>query len=360
MKFSNFLKRNIFFSFIIVFSVVKTQAQMIYSTFNSPTSGNQYSSSIGGLCIGCKVGNPANAASMSMTDSTHMYMVVGLNNKVKIKVKLTDTANSYAGFAIGSNTGLLNASLLNAVVIRTYFNNSLQETFSGGSLLSLSLLSGSKQCITANASMKFNYVELELNNTLSLLWDVNVYYGFGMRLAALPVRFSNEKLVINNGIFTFNWLSNSDQEIASYTLLHSIDGINYASVASTSAVNGLDMYEQYQLSAAMEQNGMHFFKIIALSKDGMSSHSKTLTFDGQYAASGINVYPNPSNGSINFSGLNVSAVISITDFNGRIIHTNTIEPNTGMDVSNFEPGLYHIRIVGEDGSCSSITFKKIN
>ncbi|HEY1047701.1 MAG TPA: T9SS type A sorting domain-containing protein [Bacteroidia bacterium] len=333
---------------------------MIYSTFNSPASGNQYTSSIGGLCIGCQVGNPANAASMSMTDSTHLYMTVGLNNKVKIKVKLTDTANANAGFIIGSNTGLLNASLLNGVIIRTYFNTNLQETFAGGSLLNLSLLSGSKQCITANASMKFNYIELELNNTLSLLWDVNVYYGFGMRLVALPVHFSNEKLNTNNGVFTFNWQSNSDQEIATYTLLHSKDGVTFTSVASTSAVNGVDMYEQYQLSAALEQNGMHFFKIIALGKDGLSSHSKTLTFNGQYATSNINVYPNPSNGRINFSGLNVSSVISITDFNGRIIHTNTIEPNTGMDVSNFEPGLYHIRIEGEDGSCSSITFKKIN
>lgn len=360
MKHSNFLKRTIFFSFIAFFSVTKTQAQMIYSTFSSPASGNQYSSSIGGLCIGCKVGNPANAASMSMTDSTHMYMVVGLNNKVRIKVKLTDTANCNAGFVIGSNTGLLNASLLSGVVIKTYLNNTLQQTFTGGSLLSLSLLTGTKQCITANASLKFNYVELELNNTLSLLWDVNVYYGFGMNLVALPVHFNNEKLNASNGVFTYSWESSSDHEVATYTLLHSIDGLTYLPVASTQAVNGVDMYEQYQLSATIEQNGLHFFKIVALSIDGLSSNSKILVFNGQSSPNNILAYPNPAQSLIHFSGLNIAAEITVSDFNGRVVSTASIEQNTGLDVSNFEPGLYHIRIVAEDGSCSGLTFKKIN
>jgi len=91
-------------------------------------------------------------------------------------------AGRRTGFVIEGNGGLLTASLLSSLQIRTYNNNVLQETatFGGGSALGLTLLgtSDGKRRIDFVTTQAFDEVELFLNGTLSALTSLRVYYAF--------------------------------------------------------------------------------------------------------------------------------------------------------------------------------------
>ena len=67
----------------------------------------------------------------------------------------------------------------------------------------------------------------------------------------------------------------------------------------------------------------------------------------------MNIYPNPASDFVNIQILqdkNVeNVIIKVTDINGQIIfnkeHNSSIEQ---IDVSNYQKGIYFIKIVGQD------------
>jgi hypothetical protein len=71
---------------------------------------------------------------------------------------------------------------------------------------------------------------------------------------------------------------------------------------------------------------------------------------------GISIYPNPSNGIYNLSGLKVNSKITVYDAIGQIIYTSIItESKETINISNVPNGIYMIQIKSEN----SIITKKI-
>jgi len=62
----------------------------------------------------------------------------------------------------------------------------------------------------------------------------------------------------------------------------------------------------------------------------------------------INVYPNPSNGQFNFTGLQKESIIEIYDVTGRLIY-HSISQNTSesIDLSDKEKGIYFYKIIND-------------
>jgi len=66
----------------------------------------------------------------------------------------------------------------------------------------------------------------------------------------------------------------------------------------------------------------------------------------------LEVYPNPVNSELTITNLNVegSAIITLTDVQGKIVYTTTVSNVNGtfkLDVSNFENGIYIIEVTSE-------------
>ncbi len=153
------------------------------SNSNSATSG-QYSVS------GCsdKVSNPANAVDNNQNNYATFSSLASVNCNPQLQVSLTGTApGTYkAGFVIGKDNTLLDASVLGSMKLRTYLNGVLQETAAGNTLLGLSVLPDSKSLVSFQATKPFDAVSIERTDAVAALDNLQLYYGVGVASTTPP------------------------------------------------------------------------------------------------------------------------------------------------------------------------------
>ena len=106
------------------------------------------------------VSNLARLVDNDLDNYASMITVLGIGVSRDLKVTnndITYAAGTFAGFKIGPNSGVLSLDLLSDLTIKTYNGTTEQESFSGNSLLSLTLLSGSNdRVIGFNTNKPFN------------------------------------------------------------------------------------------------------------------------------------------------------------------------------------------------------------
>ncbi|WP_191906440.1 T9SS type A sorting domain-containing protein [Hymenobacter baengnokdamensis] len=155
-----------------------TQVTGLTSNSNSAATTSPYS------VTGCtdKVSNAGQAADSDPTNYATFSSLLSVSCPAQLTVGLNGTApGSYqAGFVIGQDNTLLDASVLSHLTLKTYKNGVLQETASGASLLSLGLLPDSKSLVSFQATMPFDAVSIERSDAASALDNLQLYYGVGV------------------------------------------------------------------------------------------------------------------------------------------------------------------------------------
>ncbi|MGI4867044.1 MAG: T9SS type A sorting domain-containing protein [Janthinobacterium lividum] len=180
-----------------------------FSRFATPAS-NQYTAAVGStfpvsVCVGNAITDPLNAVSYDLNDYATVSNLLGVNCASFLKVDLNGKAPAVgyrAGFVIGTS-GLLGASVLNGYFLRTYLNGTLQETSGALSLLDVTLLANGKTFVSFKTTKEFNAVSIERSSTASVLYDMRLYFGFGLPeaiftnwgripvITSLPITFDN-------------------------------------------------------------------------------------------------------------------------------------------------------------------------
>ncbi|HOY07397.1 MAG TPA: Ig-like domain-containing protein [Saprospiraceae bacterium] len=145
----------------------------------------------GGICLLCGGGTAAIDGDLS-NYSTYMIGVGVLTATSVISVK--DTTQIYpagcrTGFLVEAVGGLLDATALTTLQIRTYQNNVLRETATvGNGLLGASVLTGNgnKQRLSFVTTLSFDEVELVVTSVVGALSSIRVYYAFEEPAAGCP------------------------------------------------------------------------------------------------------------------------------------------------------------------------------
>ncbi|MGI4740233.1 MAG: T9SS type A sorting domain-containing protein [Janthinobacterium lividum] len=155
-----------------------------FTSNSSSTTPNQYSVS------GCseKITSPASAADNSQANYATFSSLLSVNCNPELQVSLNGTApGTYkAGFVIGKNNTLLDASVLSGLTLHTYKNGVLQETASGASLLGLSVLPDSKSLVSFQATKEFDAVSIQRTDVAAALDNLQLYYGVGVASTTPP------------------------------------------------------------------------------------------------------------------------------------------------------------------------------
>jgi VCBS repeat-containing protein len=134
--------------------------------------------------------------------------IIGATTLVAVK----DTSQVYpagrrVGFVVQSVGGLLDATLLGNLQIRTYLNGVLQETATvSGNVLGATALTGdgALQRLSFITTLDFDEVELVATATLNLLTEFRVYYAFeepGTGCPTLDGETCTEALNVSNSTF---------------------------------------------------------------------------------------------------------------------------------------------------------------
>jgi hypothetical protein len=135
-----------------------------------PVFVNGVHTGINGIaCIGCSVNNTNHLLDSDTTNYASIIMVVnvGTTGSISVKDQLTDySAGNFAGFDI-LNTNILNATLLDAITVRTYLDGVLRETKTGLTQLvsvnSSLITNDGRRTVGFVTNLTFDEVTLELD-----------------------------------------------------------------------------------------------------------------------------------------------------------------------------------------------------
>ena len=179
------------------------------SQFGTTASG-QYNTDgqnqSGGICVNNNVSNPEQAVDNDLTNYASFNTLAGLALDPSngclgtLRVKLAGVvpgSGFRAGFVI-SSSGLLDVNLLKGLRLHTFRNGVEQQVASVTDLLQINLLADGQTMVSFPASKEFDAVSIERTSTLSLLDNLNLYYGFGLDNAS----FTNTPAVISYPLAT--------------------------------------------------------------------------------------------------------------------------------------------------------------
>nr|WP_262905221.1 T9SS type A sorting domain-containing protein [Hymenobacter nitidus] len=197
----------------------------------TPAAGDFVVRSGGGspvaVCVGTGVANPENTVDTDLNNFATLTTVAGVNAcTTALKVKLEGKApiGYQAGFVVG-NSSVVDLNVLDGLQLRTYLNGELQETRQGADLLSLTLLPDDRYQVSFQSKTAFDQVEITQGALVSVLNNLNVYYGFGIE----PRAFRDVTPVLSN--FTAPQRGTEYQEAANGLLCVGCNSYNTAKAA---------------------------------------------------------------------------------------------------------------------------------
>lgn len=139
-----------------------------------------------GLCVGCTSADGANTVNGNLADYSTLttgISLLGGGSAISVKDSLQYyPGGNVVGFVVSAQGGLLTASALGNLQIRTYRNGALVETATtSGSVLKAAVLGGAssgKQMVSFTTTQPFDEVQLYAASTLSALTTIRVYYAY--------------------------------------------------------------------------------------------------------------------------------------------------------------------------------------
>ena len=132
----------------------------------------------GAACVGCSISNTNNLVDSNTSNYADIILTAGVLSSGSVAVKDVLTSypiGTFAGFDI-ENSALLGLGLLNGASISTYLNGSFQES-SGGNIISLTLLSATRQIVGFKTTKSFDEVRFTASNLVGVNLGTTRVYG---------------------------------------------------------------------------------------------------------------------------------------------------------------------------------------
>ncbi|MBU3821595.1 DUF11 domain-containing protein [Flavobacteriaceae bacterium XHP0103] len=210
------------------------------------------SSNTSGLCVlGCGIQDENNLTDANESNFTSVTTLIGLGvtHTLRVSDETADDfyiAGSYAGFLI-ENSSVLQADLLNAIVVRTYLDGVEQEVSSGSSLavLDSDLLGADKYHVGFYTTLDYDAIEISISSLAGVLSTTNIYHAVSNSFCAGPVLEDNTPTQLNKSTFPARIVSEhtgtSGITVGSVSnVMNAVDSNtnNYASIDLTASVIG--------------------------------------------------------------------------------------------------------------------------
>ena len=184
---------------------------------------------------------------------------------------------------------------------------------------------------------------------------------FGMNTTTVvSLGLLNFVAIDNCNTITINWNAVNEEEIASYMIQRSLDGINFITLGSIDAGSGT-----YTFDDMAPKFGDNYYRIMAVKTNGTSDMSNVILGESKCSSTleVTNIYPNPVENILYFtveSTNETSINLVLMDELGRVVVSESASIITGtntlsIDVTSLAKAVYVAGIVKEDGQFVGIT-----
>jgi hypothetical protein len=167
----------------------------------------------------------------------------------------------------------------------------------------------------------------------------------------LPVSLLNFTAQKNNRVNKISWSTSQEINTNSFTVEHSIDGINFIAIGLVAANGNSTNQLNYSFTDQTPAKGQNYYRLLITDIDGKVGYSpiRNVRNEGTVA---ISIYPIPVRNNINLlinADDNDKAVVSITDGNGKLMLTKTVTINSGnnkllLSSDALPTGTYFVKI----------------
>lgn len=171
----------------------------------------------------------------------------------------------------------------------------------------------------------------------------------GATIASLPIIFNNFSVSAANCNATLNWNVAKEEGNESYVVERSSNGLKFNSIGTVNFNS--EASGEYSFVDEAPIDGANFYRVRAVAPDGKSlvTDIKRTTVDCNKL--NINVYPNPTNGTVTVDGLMPGQIVRIYDLTGRMMSNVASKRNElGIDLSSYPAAVYKLVVTAADGT----------
>lgn len=186
----------------------------------------------------------------------------------------------------------------------------------------------------------------------------NIDAGFDI-FAPLPVTLVKFGATSQQCKVFINWETGVESMVKQYVVRRSSNGVNYTTVAS---INPKGSNSTYSVEDVKPNKGDNYYRldIVDISSSITVSPVAKVNVNCAQAVS-INVYPNPTTGLVNISGLSGSpTIVKVLNLQGQVIKTiNTTNTNETIDLKAFPSANYMLQVLENDIIKLNVTVERL-
>ena len=165
---------------------------------------------------------------------------------------------------------------------------------------------------------------------------------------AVPLVIKNYELIIKNEGVVNKWITLNEINVSHFKIQRSANGIEFNTIQQTTAKN--NAYNEYSITDVQPLNGVSYYRIEAVDKDGKITYSKTEKVQLKVDKEQLTVFPNPTTNIVNIAFKEMQQII-ITDVTGRILLNKQLSgiSNIQLNIGSIGKGIFFVRVIGKDG-----------
>jgi hypothetical protein len=164
----------------------------------------------------------------------------------------------------------------------------------------------------------------------------------------------------------FTWNTASESDADRFEIERSIDALAWQTISSKLAIGNSKTPQTYGATDSQPQKGINYYRLKMIDQDGSFTYSRIQSLDFNNAVLKLNFYPNPVADYLFVKDSDGNPLVpeslkelTMTYTNGMVVYKSN-DPGAlatqGIDVRQFTPGIYLVKMLGSDGS---ITVQKI-
>ncbi|MEO8109587.1 MAG: T9SS type A sorting domain-containing protein [Ginsengibacter sp.] len=166
-----------------------------------------------------------------------------------------------------------------------------------------------------------------------------------------PVTLLSFNAKQNGSVNAISWTTAQELNSRYFAIEHSIDGVHFDQIGRVAAAGNSSSQHTYLFNDSHPVKGINYYRLRIVDIDNSAKYSLVKSVKNTGLAN-FSIYPSPAKNNLNISIEAESidrAEISISDINGRIVHSGqtVLQPGSNtlpVDVSKFAAGTYFLKI----------------